>query len=245
MPRLGVVGSAWATTLCRWVMVLLVAVLGAPGWWPWWRRSSPGVWSLRSILRMLAIGVPIGVQMGFEMGVFTAAALLIGTMLSFMVPLGIGAAAATRVGNAIGRGDPFGARRGAAVALGMGASVMVISATVFALLPRQLAHLYSPDPQVIGAAAQLIPIAAIFQIFDGTQAVGCGVLRGAGDTRVAAAINLFGYWALGLPLGVLLAYRGGLGPRGLWWGLTAGLAVVATLLVWRIVVRFRRPIARV
>src|SRR5205823_6209234 len=142
---------------------------------------------------------------GLEMWVFTATAMLIGSMgplqlaghqialnlasLSFMVPLGVGAAAATRVGNAIGRGDAPGARRSALVALGVGASVMLFSATLFALFPEALARLYSPDGHVVAMAAQLLPIAALFQIFDGTQAVGCGVLRGAADVRIAAVIN--------------------------------------------------------
>jgi MATE family multidrug resistance protein len=165
--------------------------------------------------------------------------------LSFMVPLGIGAAASTRVGNAIGRGDQRGARRAAEVALSAGGAIMVGSALVFGLLPSALARIYSPDAQVIAQAAVLIRIAALFQIFDGTQAVGCGVLRGAGDTRAAMVINLVGYWVLGLPLGVLWAFRLHAGPRGLWWGLTLGLAFVAVLLTARIVTRFRRDIARV
>ena len=92
--------------------------------------------------------------------------------------------------------------------------------------------------RVIEAAAALLPIAAIFQIFDGTQAVGCGVLRGVAATRAAAVINFVGYWILGLPIGLLLAFQGRLGPRGLWWGLTAGLMVVAVLLCARIFRRF-------
>jgi MATE family multidrug resistance protein len=158
--------------------------------------------------------------------------------ISFMVPLGIGSAAATRVGNAIGRRDIPGARRAAAASLGLGAAVMTVSALGFALAPRLLAHGYTNDGDVIAAAALLLPIAALFQIFDGIQAVGCGVLRGAADTRAAATINLVGYWVLGLPIGVALTFGLGLGPRGLWWGLTAGLAAVATLLVRRIRQRF-------
>jgi len=131
------------------------------------------------------------------------------------------------------------------VALAVGGGVMVVSATLFARFPVELAHLYSPDAQVIATAAQLLPIAALFQIFDGTQAVGCGVLRGAADVRIAAIINFFGYWILGLPIGWLLAFRLGMHARGLWLGLTLGLAVVAVLVVARIVVRFRHPIARV
>ena len=94
-------------------------------------------------------------------------------------------------------------------------------------------------------AAALIPIAAVFQVFDGAQAVAAGVLRGSADTRVPAALALVGYWLAGLPLGAWLAFRNGLGPRGLWWGLSLGLALVALLLLARIVQRFRGHITRV
>jgi len=93
--------------------------------------------------------------------------------------------------------------------------------------------------------AALLPVAAAFQVFDGVQVVGAGVLRGAADTRFAAIIALVGYWVLGLPLGAYLAFHLGQGPRGLWWGLTLGLAIVAVFLCARIVRRFRGHIARV
>lgn len=261
LPALGVVGSGWSTTICRYVMVGAIALLGAPALRPIWRRPSRELLSVRPYERLIAIGFPIGIQIGLEMWVFTTAALVIGSMgaidlaghqiainlasLSFMVPLGIGAAAAVRVGNAVGRGDQAGARRAAWVALGTGASVMIGSALAFALLPGPLARIYTPDPRVIAVASTLLPIAALFQVFDGTQAVGCGILRGIADTRVAAAINLVGYWALGLPLGIGFAFHYAMGPRGLWWGLTIGLAVVAVLVALRIGARFRRAIERV
>jgi MATE family multidrug resistance protein len=101
------------------------------------------------------------------------------------------------------------------------------------------------DPAVISVVAVLLPIAAVFQICDGIQVVSSGVLRGAADTTFTAAIALLGYWAIGLPVGWALAFRAGLGPAGLWWGITVGLTTVAVLLVMRIAVRFRREIVRV
>jgi MATE family multidrug resistance protein len=163
--------------------------------------------------------------------------------LSFMVPLGIAGAAATRVGNAVGRLDGAAARRAALVCLLLGGAVMVVSAAAFYFLPRPLARLFTPDEEVLAVAAVLVPVAAAFQIVDGTQVVGAGVLRGAADTRFAALCALAGFWGLGLPTGIVLTFRFGLGPAGLWWGLTAGLAGTALLLVLRVRRRLQRPVA--
>jgi MATE family multidrug resistance protein len=121
---------------------------------------------------------------------------------------------------------------------------MTLFATLFATAPRPLSSLYTEDAATLAVAAALLPIAAVFQVFDGVQVVSSGVLRGAADTTVPAAIALLGFWLLGLPGGWYLAFREGLGPRGLWWGLTLGLSTVAVLFVARIVFRFRSEIAR-
>jgi MATE family multidrug resistance protein len=156
-----------------------------------------------------------------------------------MFPLGIAIGATTRVGNLIGARDPGRAQVAAGVAMAMGASVMSLAALVFVSLRGWLPLLYTPEPQVIAAAAAILPIAAAFQIFDGTQAVGCGVLRGMGRTLPAAAFNVLGYWILGLPVGIWLCLGRGWGLAGIWWGLVLGLGVVATLLVvW---IRVRGP----
>jgi MATE family multidrug resistance protein len=147
--------------------------------------------------------------------------------LSFMMPLGIAQGAATRVGNLIGAGDLPGARRAAWVSLALGAGVMGLSAFAFVALREWLPRLYTPELAVIAACAAILPIAAAFQIFDGTQVVGCGILRGVGRVRPAMLFNLLGYWVLGLPLGTWLALRAGYGLPGLWWGLALGLAFVA------------------
>lgn len=261
LPRLEAVGAGVASSVSRWAMLLSLVALE-------WRRLR-AFWPARRLRdlrwagyrQLLAIGTPIGFQMSLEMWLFMAVALLMGQLgahelaahqialnlaaLSFMVPLGVAGAAATRVGNAIGRRDMVGARRAALVCLVVGGGVMSISASAFALVPHVLARLYSDVPSVVGLAATLLPVAALFQVFDGLQVVGAGVLRGAGDTRVPAIIAFIGYWLLGLPLAYGAAFVLGRGPQGLWWGLTAGLMSVALLFLMRIVRTFRADIAAI
>jgi MATE family multidrug resistance protein len=123
--------------------------------------------------------------------------------------------------------------------MAMAAGLMAAAAAVFLTLRHQLPLLYTPDLVVVGLAASILPIAAAFQIFDGIQVVGCGVLRGMGRTRPAAVFNAVSYWLLGIPLGAWLALSAGWGLAGIWWGLCTGLALVASsLVVW---LRFRGP----
>jgi len=266
-PKLGAPGSAWSTSAARWVMfawLLLAArrplAIYVRGW-RGWRGFAAVAAAPRQLGQLLRIGLPIGLHNALELSLFMTVALLMGSFgtqalaghliairlasLSFMVPLGISGAAATRVGNAIGRGDMAAARRTAAVCLGLGAGVMILFAAAFALVPHPLAALFTIDPQVIAAAVRLLPLAALFQVFDGTQEVSTGILRGGADTTLPAASALVGFWLIGLPMGCALAFSGGLGPRGLWWGVTLGLGVVALLLMGRIAYRFRGDIARV
>lgn len=262
-PALGAAGSAHATSLSRWVMFLFLAYASrhtlAP-YLPGWRGFTAEAVSLRRHLRLLRIGLPIGALNAIELGLFVGVALLMGRMgvealgghqiainlasLSFMVPLGISGAAATRVGNAIGRGDMPGARRAAAACLLLGAGVMILFALLYAFLPGPLARLYTSDPAVIAMAVTLLPIAAVFQVLDGAQVVAAGVLRGAADTTIPAVIAILGFWGIGFSCSWYLGFRAGWGPAGLWWGFTAGLAAVTLLYSLRIYLRFRGHIAR-
>lgn len=261
MPALGVQGSAYATSMSRWVMFLGLLVAA-------WRMLRPylaGAWrpamALPFYWQTLRIGVPIGVQTSLEMWLFMTIALMMGNLgarelaahqialslaaLSFMIPLGISGAAATRVGNAIGKNDPHAARRAAGVCLTLGAAVMSTSALTFWLTPGFLSRLFTNEAGVIAVAVTLLPIAAAFQIFDGLQVVSLGALRGAADTRFPALIALVGFWLLGLPLAAYLGYQTSLGPRGLWWGITLGLSSVAILLLFRLRFRFASPLVAV
>ncbi|HEX3526760.1 MAG TPA: MATE family efflux transporter [Thermoanaerobaculia bacterium] len=261
MPALGVRGSAYSTSICRTAMFLWLLIASRRALAPYWRGFTREAFHLGRHLRLLRLGLPIALHQSFEILFFITLALLMGRMgvtqlaghqiainlasVSFMVPLGIAGAAATRVGNAIWRRDMPGARRAAAACLLLGAGVMVVFAALFAFLPEPLARLYTGDPVVIAMATALLPIAAVFQVFDGIQVVGAGVLRGAADTTYPAGLALVGFWLIGLPAGWALAFTAGQGPRGLWWGATVALGAVAGLLLARIAHRFRGEIERV
>jgi MATE family multidrug resistance protein len=187
--------------------------------------------------------------MGLEMWAFSGSNLIAGWLgapqlaahtivlnlasITFMVPLGISQGAAVRVGNLLGAGRPSQARMASWVAIAMGAAVMTVSATAFVVLREVLPAAYTKDATVLALAASILPVAAAFQVFDGTQAVACGVLRGMGKPRPAAVFNLIGYWVLALPIGTWLALRTDAGLAGLWWGLAGGLCLVAVgLVIW-------------
>ena len=165
--------------------------------------------------------------------------------LTFMVPLGVGSAAAVRVGRGVGAGDQARAKQAARAAFVCGMGFMSVTALLFLAFPRLLAALFTSDAGVIAIAGVLIPIAGVFQIFDGAQAVGAGVLRGLGDTSAPLIGMIAGYWLIGLPVSLLLGFHTHLRAAGLWWGFVASLSIVAVFLAWRIGVLFRKEIGRV
>jgi MATE family multidrug resistance protein len=250
---MGTVGSGWATCFGR---VYMAAVLlgycvyydlrykiGLRHASPW--PHMPRVW------RLLSLGLPAAMQLGLEVGVFAVATALIGRLgpiplashqialntasFTYMVPLGLGSAAAVRVGQAHGRCDAHGASRAGWTAILLGAGFMTCTAIAFWLAPRQIVRLYTPDPVVIAAASGLLFVAAFFQLFDGLQAVATGALRGAGDTRTPMIWSVALYWLVGLPAGAYLCFGLGWGAAGLWTGLCAALILIGCALIyfWR------------
>ena len=219
----------------------------------WWRPDWP------RYRRMWLLGFPIGLAMGFEGGVFSAAAYLMGLIsadalaahavalqiaaLSFMVPWGMAQAATVRVGLALGRGDRAGISRAGWSAWTMGTAFMALMALVIWLIPHQLITLFLDDDaanaNVIALGVSFLGVAAIFQIVDGAQVVGAGILRGLHDTRVPMIFTFIGYWLVGIGVGIWLAFRGGWGGVGIWAGLALGLAIVAALMIARWVRRDR------
>lgn len=253
IPSYGAVGCGWATLGSRaiWLVTLV--------WLAWdvleaYRPPALAVLLQAGPLRrMLALGVPVGLQTGLEVWAFSATGLLMGALgarelgahaialnicsIAFMVPSGVGAAASTRVGNLVGAGQPW--VRAGWLAVGLGVGFMALSAGVLVLAPVAVASLYTDDPGVLQLAALLLPVAAAFQVFDGVQAVSFGVLRGAGDVRVPALFNVVGYWIVGLPLGWWFGVHRGPEPLAVWGSLVLALVIVAALLIGRLIWRGR------
>jgi len=253
LPGLGVAGAAIATTLCLYLQlgVLLWALGPSP-------RGVTRRPQRAAIAHAGRVGLPIGLHLIAESGVFSLAGVLAGRLgeeamaahqvaltwasLSFCVAVGIGSAGSVRVGWRIGQRDTPAARRSGLVAFGSGAAFMAFSALFFLLVPGPLARAMSDKPPVIATAIALFGVTAVFQISDGVQAVGAGVLRGIGDTRFTFWANIVGHWAIGLPIALWLGVFGPLGLVGLWWGLSAGLTAVALALLVRFALVTRRPI---
>lgn len=257
----GVAGAAQSSSISRWYMML---ALGAGAW----KMLSPALrpWRAESfrrapLWRMLRLGFPVGLQFLAEGGAFGFVTVMAGWMgtvtlagheialnlsaMTFMVPLGVSGAAAVMVGHAIGAGDTEASRRDAVTAIVCGVGFMALMAVLFANLSNVLANAYTTDVATRAIASTLIPIAAVFQVFDGAQVISSAVLRGAGDTRVPMILHTLSFWAVGIPFGALLAFGFDYGAQGLWWGLTAGLAAAAVLQLARVKHRFGAELTRV
>ena len=261
LPAMGAAGSALSSTIGRWCMLALLLALSRRELLPLLRPWRPEAFAIGPLRRTLALGVPIGFQSSVEFSTFAAISVLAGwfgaeaigghqvainfASLMFMVPAGIGSAAAVLVGHAIGERDPAHARRVASSALILGASFMSLTALLLLSVPSLIAGLYTSVPGVVAIASTLLPIAGAFQVFDGLQVVASGVLRGAGDTRAAMLSNVLGFWLIGMPVSLALGFAANLGVVGLWWGFVAGLAAVAVFLVGRVRVRLGGDIERV
>ena len=248
IPPLGAAGSGIATSVATWLQAAFVA-------WAAGRIPVKGAFVRRPLwpeMRLATrVGAPVGLHMGAEVGVFALVGLLAGRLgavpmaahqvalalasFSFSAAVGIGNAGSVRVGWAVGSRDTPAARRAGLVAFGTGAGFMSAWGLAFLLFPGIFARLMSNDPAVVAAVTPLLRVAGVFQVSDGIQAVGAGVLRGAGDTRFTLVANLIGHWALGLPAALALGLALGWGVTGLWWGLLIGLSAVAVALF----VRFR------
>jgi multidrug resistance protein, MATE family len=252
-PALGVTGSGWATAFSRTYLALVL--VGYLLWYDHRHRTdllkTPVEIDLQRIRRLVALGLPAALQLTAEVSVFALVASLIARLgavplaghqialntvaFTYMVPLGISSAAAVRVGQAIGRRDPAGARNAGNTAILLGAGFMSCMSIALLIFPRLIARIYTSDEIVIHNAVRLLAAGAAFQLFDGIQTVATGSLRGSGDTRTPMLCHFSAYWLMGLPLGAWLCFRRNWGALGLWIGLSLSLILIGILLLffWR------------
>ncbi|HSF53973.1 MAG TPA: MATE family efflux transporter [Algoriphagus sp.] len=250
-PELGLNGAGWATLISRVLMALMLGgyILISPRYKKYHFKLSFPRASLPMMARILKIGIPTGFQFIFEVSAFSTAAIMMGWIgvnalaghqialnlasISYMMATGLATAGMIRVSNQIGKGNMKGMREAGMVVFGMVVVFMLSCAVIFFSFRFFLPTLYIDDPEVIALSASLLIIAGLFQLSDGIQVVGLGVLRGLEDVKVPTLVTLMAYWVLGLPLGYVLAFNFGMGAQGIWYGLLIGLSITAVMLLYR------------
>ncbi len=250
-PALGLDGAGWATFSSRSFMAILLMLYVMNK--KYFKQYDVSFHfkniNLPVIKKILSLGLPSGIQYFFEVGAFAFGAIMIGWLgteqlaahqiainlasISFMVVLGLSMAGGIRVGNAVGEKNIIGVRRAGFTTIFLALCVMTGSGIIFIIFRNILPTLYIDDSTVISIASSLLIIAALFQLSDGVQAVGIGILRGLTDVKIPTAITFIAYWIIGLPIGYLLAFKLGWGVQGIWIGLLAGLTTSAILLTLR------------
>jgi MATE family multidrug resistance protein len=248
---MGIKGVGYSTLIDRCVMAIVmgVYVFRSERFKKYLKSFIPTRINWSRSLQILKIGAPVALQYTFEISAFSGAAILIGTIgyheqaahqvainlasITYMMSSGLSAAAAIKSGNYFGAKDHHNLRQSAISSYHIVLIFMFVTACIFTLGNNLLPWIYTSDRIVISIASQLLIIAALFQLFDGTQVVGLGILRGMGDVNIPTIITFLAYWVVGLPLGYLLGIPLHLGVKGIWYGLTLGLMTSAILLFFR------------
>lgn len=262
MPALGVAGAGWATAITVWMMAAALAVHTITSrHFRYFNLYAAGLRIDLSVFKeIFRLGAPVAGISLLESGMFVAVSIFMGVLgaswlaanqimfnviaVAFMIALAVGEATGVRVAHGVGARSPRGVRASALTGIGVGTVVMVTSASLLWLFPRQIVSVFldvgdANNVEVVDYAVVLAGIAAVFQLFDGLQAVASRALRGLKDTLVPLWIASIGYWVLGMLGGLVLCFSMGYGARGLWWGLALGLTVTALALVWRLATQTR------
>ena len=259
-PEMGARGCGYATSIVLWAQLLMMFLyirwhahfkefeLFKRWDWPQWEATK----------RLLRIGLPIGTMIFVEGSLFIGAALLIARLgalpasahliainysaLMFMVPLGLASAITTRVGNALGRGEPEAARYAGLIGLMIVLVTQTLSAATMLIIPEFIVRIYTGDPAITSIAVGLLFYSAIFQYSDGIQICAAGALRGLKDTLAPMFINIVSYLLIGLSAGYYLTFNKAMGPAGMWIGMIIGLSFGAVLLFGRFLIKSRQLI---
>ncbi len=250
-PAFGAVGCGIASAITMWLMLFMIAciVYFHPIYAPLkiFERVAP--LRMPVLKEIMKLGMPIGITITAEAGLFSAVSILVGTRgasitaahqialnfasTMFMIPLAFSSAITVRIGQALGAGDPAGARISGLTGISMCMLFMSGSAAFLLMFRDAVVDLYTNDPSVQAIAISLLLMAAVFQIADGAQIGAAGALRGYKDTKMPMVINMFAYWALGFPLAYMAAITFRAPPSYIWAGFVLGLSVAAIMLTIR------------
>ena len=260
---MGVKGVGLSTLIDRTVMaiVMSVYVMRSPVFKVYVKQFKVSFFDKVRAFKIVKIGAPVALQYSFEISAFSGAAILIGTIgaieqaahqvainlasITYMMASGIASAATIKTGNNFGKSNFKDLRQSAIASYHVIILFMTITALFFVLANNLLPFLYTEDNAVISIAAQLLIIAGFFQLFDGTQVVGLGVLRGIGDVNIPTVITFIAYWIIGIPLGYFLGIKLEMGVNGIWYGLTFGLLTASILLFIRFQTKTRILISKI
>ncbi|MCB0496508.1 MAG: MATE family efflux transporter [Cyclobacteriaceae bacterium] len=252
-PAMGLLGAGIATLISRIVMAIVMAayILNTQKFKPYLSEFGWKGFDFTVAKDLLKIGVPAGFQFVFEVGAFGFAAIMMGWIsastqaahqiainmasISYMAVSGLGAAAAIRVGNQLGKRNYKTMKRAALTLVAMGAAFMSAAAIVFIIFNKQLPLLYNDNAEVVHIAASLLIIAALFQLSDGVQVIMLGALRGLKDVKLPTIVTFIAYWLVALPIGYVLAFKYNYGAIGLWVGLFLGLTIAAVFVLLRFI----------
>ncbi|MFC4210637.1 MATE family efflux transporter [Pedobacter lithocola] len=251
IQSMGVSGVGWSTLIDRVLMatVMAIYVLKSKHFKKYLISfKATFIDKVRSV-KIIKIGAPVALQYSFEISAFSGAAILIGTIgeteqaahqiaislaaMTYMIASGVASAATIKTGNNLGRNNFNDLRKSAIASYHVILLFMSCTAILFVVAHNIMPFIYTEDLKVIQIASQLLIIAGFFQLFDGTQVVGLGVLRGLGDVNIPTFITFLAYWVVGIPVGYLLGFKFGLGVNGIWYGLTFGLLTASILLFLR------------
>lgn len=250
-PRWELNGAGVATLLSRILMFVLMAgyIVRSPRFARYYPAFRWREVQLSVIRKIVSIGLPSGMQYFFEVGAFGGAVIMAGWLgmvdrsahqivinlssVTYMVVSGISAGAAIRVGTSLGRRDLLGMRQAGMAGVYLGAVLMLFFSVALVIGRHWFPHQYVENTNVLDVASRLMIIAAFFQLFDGIQAVGIGILRGIQDVRVPTVITFVAYWVLALPVGYVMGFKMGYGIDGLWYGFVLGLGIAAFALIYR------------
>ncbi len=250
-PAMGLDGAGYSTLITRGFIALAVILFVMN--YKETKNLLPtrifGKPEKKLVMKIINIGLPSGMMYMMEVGAFAFSAVMIGWLgstqlaahqiaislasISYMIILGISTAGTIRVGNAVGKKDSTGIKQAGFGALALGAGFMTFSGLIFIFFSNELPAFYISNEEVIRTAANLLIVAAFFQISDGLQAVGSGILRGLTDVKIPLYLTIISYWVIGIPVGYLLGFVFNLGVIGIWIGLLLGLTIAAISFVFR------------